>query len=140
MIIPFGIEFAFYPGSNPVVNAKVLKASMLYLIAIDQIYLRDNPGTPELYQAGVVYGRTEIWDSIPDVIARSYGDCKSLTAWLIAERREQGLMCEPVFRFRELPNGQLQYHILVQTPDGFEDPSKFLGMGANENAAIVGAR
>lgn len=130
MIIPIGLEFAFYPGSDHEINAKVLRATLLYLIAIDRIYLRHNPGTVPLYRSGVVYGRTEVWCSIPDVMSLGYGDCKSLTAWLIAERMEQGLQCNPVFRFIEKPNGQLAYHILVQTPEGFEDPSKFLGMPA----------
>jgi hypothetical protein len=31
------------------------------------------------------------------------------------------------------PKGQ-QYHILVQTVGGWEDPSRALGMGRNENA------
>jgi hypothetical protein len=134
VIIPIGLPHVFYPGSDPEANAEVLKTTLIYLIAINRGYLRRHPRTPGLYESGVVYGRTVVWDSIPAVLDRTFGDCKSLTAWLIAERMQQGFDCQPVFRFRNAPDGQLLYHILVQTPDGFEDPSKVLGMGSNENA------
>ncbi len=134
MVIPIGLSHVFFPGSDPAENAEVLQATMAYLVVINRLLLRRHPEIPRLYESGVVYGRTVVWDSIPDVLNRGFGDCKSLTAWLCAERQEQGYKCQPVFRWIERPagapdEGKLQYHILVQTPEGFEDPSKFLGMG-----------
>lgn len=94
---------------------------------------------PVLYKSGVRYGRTTIWDSIPGLYARKYGDCKSLTCAKIAEMRMAGVACEPAFRWKkrsgdgwdkESPN---DFHILIQTGTGFIDPSKVLGMGKNEN-------
>ena len=137
MIIPIGLPHVFFPGSDPAENAEVLKATLEYLIAVNRYFLRHHPETPSLYESGVVYGRTVVWDSIPAVIERRFGDCKSLTAWLIAERRNRGLECMPVFRWIGKPGRGMQFHILVQTPDGFEDPSKFLGMGSNEVAPIT---
>lgn len=89
---------------------------------------------PSLYESGVVYGRTKIWDPIPALYKRTYGDCKSLTAVIIAELMMKDRECRPVFRWK--PNGDsTDYHILVQLPRGqFEDPSKRLGMGADEVA------
>jgi hypothetical protein len=82
----------------------------------------------------VKYGRTKVWDSIPALYARGYGDCKSLTAAYIAEYRLGGVACEPVFRFVRNKDKSKDFHILVQEYSGFEDPSKRLGMGAAENA------
>ena len=108
------------------------------LIFINLAYL-ENHAVPSLYDSGVVYGRTTLWEPIPALYARGYGDCKSLSAALIAEYRRKGIDCSPVFRWIRRPNdgyrkGETDYHILVQTARGFEDPSKVLGMGRNENA------
>ena len=51
--------------------------------------------------------------------------------------RKQGVMTNPVFRWIPNSTGGISYHILVQTPQGFEDPSRALGMGANENAPLL---
>jgi hypothetical protein len=135
MIIPIGLPQVFSLDSSWDENAEVLEATLEYLIFVNRIFLRRQPFTPRLYESGVVYGRTVVWDSIPAVMERRFGDCKSLTAWQIAERREQGLSARPVFRW--IPE-TLQYHILVLTPNGFEDPSKYLGMGQAENGPIQG--
>lgn len=102
------------------------------LVNIDRTYIRRH-STPLIYNSGVRYGRTTLWEPIPAVIARGYGDCKSLAPWLIAQYLEKGTPAKPVFRFMTTPKGQ-QYHILVQTVGGWEDPSRALGMGRNENA------
>jgi hypothetical protein len=87
----------------------------------------------------VVYGRTKLWEPIPALYQRGYGDCKSLTAALIAQYRKKRIACEPVFRWVRKPErqGETDYHILVHTDKGFEDPSKVLGMGADENSNYV---
>jgi hypothetical protein len=82
--------------------------------------------------------RTAIWDTLPALYERGYGDCKSLTAALVAQYLRQGIECAPVFRFKERADGSgaLDFHILVQTAQGFEDPSKVLGMGKDEVAPM----
>ena len=139
MQITFALPHVFYPGSNPVENARTLRILLDALISIDETFLKHHT-VPGLYQSGVVYGRTQIWDSIPALYSRGFGDCKSLTAALVAQYRAQGKTAQPVFRWakRSDGSGATDYHILVQTADGFEDPSKVLGMGANENAYFPG--
>lgn len=126
----------FFPGANPVENAQALRILLDCLINLNRAFLRKH-AAPALYRSGVRYGRTRLWEPIPALYSRQYGDCKSLTAALIAERREQGEEADPVFRFNPKPNGTNDFHILVHTPKGFEDPSKVLGMGSNENAHFV---
>jgi len=138
MQITFNLPHVFYPGASSEDNARVLMILLDSLISINQAYLR-NHAAKDLYSSGVVYGRTQIWDTIPALYQRGYGDCKSLTAAYIAQQRRKGIECEPVFRWKRVgPHskraGNTDYHILVQTEKGFEDPSKVLGMGANENA------
>jgi hypothetical protein len=67
---------------------------------------------------------------------RRYGDCKSLATALCAQYRLAGIWCRPVFRFITRADGNTDYHILVQTESGWEDPSAKLGMGVNENASF----
>ena len=134
MQITYNLPHVFFQGASQVENAQVLRILLDTLINLNLAYLR-NHSVPGLYQSGVVYGRTQIWEPIPALYQRGYGDCKSLTGALIAEYRRQGIACEPVFRW--IPSkarpGSTDYHILVQTAKGFEDPSKVLGMGQNEN-------
>jgi hypothetical protein len=127
----------FHRGSSNLDNARALKLSLEYLIALNLIFLdaQARLGHPvtNLYRSGVVYGRTLVWDTIPALYMRTYGDCKSLTAALIAQYRKAGIACNPVFRFRKNQrNGENDFHILVQRGGTFEDPSKALGMGQDE--------
>lgn len=133
MDITFNIPHAFYPGSSHDENADALRILLDGLIRLNLAYLRHH-SVPALYRSGVVYGRTEIWDTLPALYARRFGDCKSLSAALIAEYRMAGRKdVFPCFRFIERPGGGLDYHILVQVGNAFEDPSRILGMGSNEN-------
>lgn len=143
MIVPFGISAAFGPGSDKELNADSLKILLEALIALDIAYLRTmarkGKTISHLYDSGVVYGRTQSWDTIPDLYLKGFGDCKSLTAAFCAQARLRGLYCEPTFRWvvRPKDNG-LDFHILVRTDgtmtlDGhrlelYHDPSKLLGM------------
>jgi hypothetical protein len=115
-------------------NAECLEALLEALIAIDFSYLTHHPKTPLLVSPafGVQYGRTDDWLTIPAMKLRGFADCKSLSAMRIAEKRIRGLPAKPVFRFRDNNRGGTDYHILVQTSKGFEDPSKECGMLANE--------
>jgi len=139
MQITFDLPFVFNPFSSKADNARSLRALLEMLIQQNLIFLEGHPRTPALYRAGVVYRRTEVWDCIPALYLRGYGDCKSLSAALIAEYRFHGIAAVPVFRWQERANGDgnRDFHILVQTDRGFEDPSRRLGMGANEVARFI---
>jgi hypothetical protein len=125
-------------------NAEALSALLGCLTTIDTIFLKyrciqkDSKivcAVPRLYDSGVVYDRTVVWDSTPALYSRRYGDCKSLTCALVAEYRMMGKPANPVFRWvRRTTENDMIFHILVQTPQGFEDPSKVLGMNAHENS------
>lgn len=124
-------------------NAYALRCLLDCLIDINSSYLKYDIGIiPKLYDSGVRYKRTQIWDTIPALYNRRFGDCKSLTAALVAQYRKEGIDCAPVFRWQQRQDGtgSLDYHILVQTENGFEDPSKILGMGKDEVAPIRGLR
>jgi len=132
--------------------AEGLKAVLDALTACDQWFIRHNVPRP-LYSSGVVYGRTDLWETIPSLYAASYhgtdredstfrprfgrfGDSKSLTAARVAELRERGLAAEPVLRFPRRPGGPDPFHALVKWRDSqgehLEDPSARLGMGRDE--------
>jgi hypothetical protein len=97
------------------------------MVQLNLAYIEMYP-TKDLYSSGVRYGRTKIWEPIPALYARGIGDCKSLSAARIAQLRKQGIPCRPVFRFANRGDGNKDFHILIQTPKGWEDPSKKLGM------------
>jgi hypothetical protein len=138
--LTFDIEGAFVPSASDLANAKALEALMNCLTDLDSLWLRMHPDTPRLYDSGVFYKRTDIWDTIPALYGRSYGDCKSLAACRVAELRARGIKCRPVFRFITEPSespydqtGYTMYHILVMFADNrvqglWGDPSKVLGM------------
>lgn len=137
MNVTFNLSHVFYPESSPEDDSYVLKALLDCLIQINLEYVRKYHPVP-LYQAGVVYGRTTIWDPIPALYHRGYGDCKSLSAALIAEKLNSGLIAKPVFRFYKRSDGGKNFHILVLTEKNntfdWEDPSRVLGMGKPETS------
>jgi hypothetical protein len=137
MQITFELPHVFEPGSSSKEEAIALRKLLDCLIALDVAYLdyrkRIHHTVPSLYNSGVVYRRTETWCSTPALYELGYGDCKSLSAALIAERRVQGRIAVPRFRFYVRPNGYKGFHVLVETDAGMEDPSRRLGMGSDEN-------
>ena len=139
MDIQFSLPHVFSPRSSQAEDAAVLRILLESLVAVNRVYVRSHP-VKSLYRSGVVYGRTRVWEPIPAMYRRGFGDCKSLTAARIAELREAGVDCRPVFRFRSRSDGYKDYHILVLKNDVegklWEDPSKILGMGRNENARM----
>ena len=104
------------------------------MVAENMDFMRSHPETPSLYRSGVTYARTLWWEPIPALYARGTGDCKSLATALCAQYRLMGIRCQPVFRWVYNSGGGSDYHILVQTESGWEDPSKILGMGRHENS------
>ena len=137
MLITLDLPHVFFPGASRVGNAYALRALLNCLVSLDQAYLAtaeaENIPVPALYRSGVYYDRTEVWDTTPALYKRGYGDCKSLSACLVAEYRQRHISCRTVFRWNPTADDGHDFHILVQTPKGFEDPSKILGMGKNEN-------
>ncbi len=129
------LNHAFQDDSSPLDNAEALDTLLRCLTAINVAYLLHRPGiVPHLYNSGVIYDRTVVWDSIPALFARRYGDCKSVSCALVAQYQVQGIPARNVFRWIRPAPDQTNFHILTQVPWGFEDPSKVLGMGRNENS------
>jgi hypothetical protein len=131
--ITFNLSHVFYPESSSTDDGYVLRSLLDALIKIDLAYVRKY-SPPTLYESGVVYGRTILWEPIPALYDRKFGDCKSLSAARIAELINAGVPAKPVFRWVEREDGGKDFHILVQTLAGFEDPSRKLGMGTDECA------
>jgi hypothetical protein len=127
--IVFSVVDAFDTRSTAKQNAIALEALLRCLVELNLLWLQNYPLTPTLYDSGVFYARTVIWDTIPALYARGFGDCKSLTAARIAELLfHYQVQTVPVFRFDTQPDGTM-FHILVMMLDGLnEDPSKILGM------------
>jgi hypothetical protein len=134
MRIEYNLPHCFEPDTSRVMNAMTLEASLDYLTRLNLIWLKAHPATVPLYRSGVCYGRTKVWEPIPALFARQYGDCKSLSAALVAEYLIQGIECRTVHRYilRPTNNSIQDYHVLVQVGDRFEDPSKRLGMPTGE--------
>ena len=127
-VIVFCIEDAFEMQSSKIANALALSELLKCLCNLNLVYLKLHPNTPGLYDSGVRYCRTLVWDSIPALFSRQLGDCKSLSAARIAELRNRGVWCRPVFRFNQRP-GFTMFHILIMFQDGsWECPSAILGM------------
>jgi hypothetical protein len=144
MLIRYNIQHAFYPGSDKTLNALTLQILVDTLVRLNVAYLREckyhSHPVPLLYESGVVYDRTVVWEPIPALYTRRHGDCKSLTGAWIAQAYMRGISANPVFRFVDNADGSTDYHILVALSNGtFEDPSKVLGMGQDEVAKYYGA-
>lgn len=130
------VTFDFKPfsvGSNALDDAIALNAMLEGLIEANIVYMR-NKRFPSLFDTSVRYDRTKVWDSILGLIQRGYGDCKSLTAVRVAELRMMGYNAIPQFRWKRRDNGGKDFHILIDSELGYEDPSRLLGMGMDENA------
>ena len=132
MQITFDLPHVFAPGSDRAENAATLAVLLDCLVSLNLVFRRFHPHVEPLAQAGVVYDRTTVWDTVPALYSRGYGDCKSLAAARVAELLVAGIPARPVFRWAPNGNGSTDYHILVQTPQGWEDPSKTYGMLDNE--------
>ncbi len=132
MQITFNLSGVFTPDSNRLENAITLKALLDALIATDLAYLRYHRA-PKIYNSGIVYGRTDQWERIPDIMRRGYGDCKSLSSWRCAELILEGKQAKPTFRFQpRAGSGIPDFHILIMTENGWECPSARLGMTGSE--------
>lgn len=118
------------------------------LVQQDMDYLREHPDTPRLRDSGVRYyhdgrgsdrGVIDEWMDIPEALHEGVTDCKSLSAWRVAELRvsgaDPGARCGKRFALVDDPDvGQLMlYHVIVVRGDGrTEDPSAECGMNVEE--------
>jgi hypothetical protein len=138
MLISYNFNHVFYPGADKVMNQQTLREMIEFLVRVNLIYLTRARefaiAVPSLYRSGVYYKRAGYWEPIPQLYQRGWGDCKSLASALIAEQRFAGIYSQPATRWVENADGTTDYHILVQLGNKFEDPSKRLGMGADEVA------
>lgn len=126
--VVFSIDRAFKPRASDLDNATALENLLACLTALDTIWLRYHPATPSLYSTPVYYARTLVWDTIPALYMRGFGDCKSLSACRVAELRKQHIWCRPTFRHKKQVSATM-FHILVMLEGAvWEDPSKALGM------------
>lgn len=125
--VVFSIDKAFKPHASNQTNATALEYLLAALTALDTIWLKRHRHIP-LYQTPIYYERTLVWDTIPALYKRGYGDCKSLSACIVAECRMNRIWARPVFRHKARVHSTM-YHILVMFKDGsWADPSKALGM------------
>lgn len=132
------IEFRVSVSDNEGSRDRVLRILLWTLVDLNREYLRMNPHTPSLRDAGMRYIREEegeeLWPTIGEVIRMGGGDCEDLACWRVAELREKGVDARPAWRHRKvrMPSGQeaTLYHIVVWVKGkGFEDPSRECGMG-----------
>lgn len=100
----------------------------------NEAWLRANPAAPSVYAAGVRYQAepmgSEVWRTLPVILAEGNGDCEDLATARAAELRVAGERADAVAH--EVPSGipsvQL-LHVTVRRGDGSsEDPSRRLGM------------
>ncbi len=149
MEIVLNLPLTFNDKSTYVRNAYTLHALLNFQTAVNVAFLREHPETPPLYNSGVKYGRTQVWERLPEIYlpnkrqffnryyapselgGKRIADCKSLAPVRAAELIVSGRAAVCQFRFipRDDPEGNLDFHILLITDKGYEeDPSRVLGM------------
>lgn len=87
---------------------------------------------PPLYASGVLYREDppnqQRWLTPAAAISAGYTDCKSLTAWRLAELRNAGVKCRAAYRQIRRKNGTYLIHLLIEKLQGGaiveEDPSE----------------
>jgi hypothetical protein len=127
------LDLAGFRELAPRERGQVLHDLVEALALADELWLRQHPDAPSIYDAGVRYITTnDNWRDVPAVVANHGADCMSLCAWRVAELRLRGVKCEPgiLMQWDETgANKQVVFHVLVRYADGhYEDPSKRLGM------------
>ena len=112
-----------------IAREEILKAYISGFALINQVFLRRFQ-VPRIYVSGIKYKDENPDSDNPlmnclEVIDRRGGDCKSLTAWRLAELWEDGIDA----RCHVIDYGDGLCHVLIKHPNGFvEDISKNLGM------------
>jgi hypothetical protein len=112
------------------------------LTALNMLYLKANPNTPDLKSSGVVYKQQpagcERFLTIPLIMRAGNADCDQLAPWRAAELRvRHGIKALPEVR----KMGAHLWHVYVRYPDGkVEDPSAHLGMRIPPRLAALGRK
>lgn len=117
---------------HPEMIARLIKSWVIALATTNLAWLQAVPETPSIYESGVSYraeptGREDFFD-IPTVIDQGHADCEDLAAWLTAEYWAANQWADPIVTYDLYDNGDISFHVRVQTPHGLEDPSAMLGM------------
>lgn len=99
------------------------------LVTANVAYLRTNTNTPSIYDSGVVYrpddsGPEKQWYDIPAALSRGYLDCKAAAAWRAAELKRRGIRAKA----KVITENGFDFHVIVASSRGREDPSRRLGM------------
>lgn len=122
-------------------RAVIHGCDMLYRCDVD--YLLAYPQrVPRFYDCGLRYKTPEdpcgadVWQDIPILLGRGYGDCKDLACFLAADLTvRERILAKPMVRRKWLGKGFGLYHVVVLMPDGtIRDPSIDLGMSPNAGA------
>lgn len=137
-------EFGIFNGKDGKDAALSMRATMygcefLFRCNIDYL-LTYGASVPRFYEAGLHYRSPEdacgsdIWQDIPTLLGRSFGDCKDLACFRAAELVVKDQVdAKPFVKRRFYPDGFALYHVVVQLPNGgFEDPSLALGMNPDD--------
>lgn len=111
------------------ISDKAIAHLLEALVQINMDYLRENPGCPDLNDAGIYYRRVippgqqdDYWADIPTCLTLGYADCEDFVAWRVAELRMKGIDARCGAQWHEK---ERLYHIFVVLPDGkTEDPSR----------------
>lgn len=96
--------------------------------AINRWYLANGWRKHRLYRSGVRYEPEplglEIWQTVPTLYLRKFGDCEDLACARAAEIGGRAV----IERAGNNPSGGRNFHIVVRKGRRREDPSKRLGM------------
>lgn len=122
----------FDENLHPEVMAYLITGWIEALAKTNYVFLQMYPDTVPLYQSGVYYreepfGQEDFFD-IPTVLEQGFADCEDLAAWRVAEYWSVGWPAQPIVTWDMFKNGDILFHVRVQSPDGLEDPSALLGM------------
>lgn len=107
------------------------------LVQANVVWLRQHPGTPHPYRAGIRYVReaagSEEWQGIAQVLQARGGDCEDLSAYLCAWHVVRDGRCAVRLLWRTFDelgeDGHTTWHVQTKLASGqVEDPSKRLGM------------
>jgi hypothetical protein len=118
----------------PEVMAHLITAWVDVLAKTNLVYLQRYPYTVPLYESDIYYkmeriGEEDFFD-IPTILAQGFADCEDLAAWRIAEFWFEGYAASPLVTWTVFDNGDIEFHVQVQTQFGIEDPSVEKGMAA----------
>jgi hypothetical protein len=133
----FGIYNGDADGKDAALSMRATEHGCDFLFRCDVDYLLAyGNAVPRFYDAGLRYKSPEdacggdIWQDIPTLLGRRYGDCKDLSCFRAADLVvRQKVDARPIVKRRFYPSGFALYHVVVLLPNGdIEDPSKILGM------------